>query len=122
MIRRPPRSTRTDTLLPYTTLFRSRGSLVRRLAEDFAPGDRLPTEHALCEEFGVSRDTIREALRGLEDDGLIKRQRGQGTFLVRLPERSADERATGLVEDFTELKRNTRTRILESGEIGRAHV
>src|SRR3546814_14620819 len=30
MIRRPPRSTRTDTLFPYTTLFRSRGSLRRR--------------------------------------------------------------------------------------------
>src|SRR3546814_14261795 len=30
MIRRPPRSTRTDTLLPYTTLFRSRSNLVAR--------------------------------------------------------------------------------------------
>src|SRR3546814_3222231 len=32
MIRRPPRSTRTDTLFPYTTLFRSRGAADRRLA------------------------------------------------------------------------------------------
>src|SRR3546814_13626672 len=31
MIRRPPRSTRTDTLLPYTTLFRSRRSVDRRM-------------------------------------------------------------------------------------------
>src|SRR3546814_7320502 len=31
MIRRPPRSTRTDTLFPYTTLFRSHPALVRRL-------------------------------------------------------------------------------------------
>src|SRR3546814_6912453 len=39
MIRRPPRSTRTDTLLPYTTLFRSlhhRGNLFQVLLEDFS--------------------------------------------------------------------------------------
>src|SRR3546814_13615279 len=34
MIRRPPRSTRTDTLFPYTTLFRSAGTVVRRLDAD----------------------------------------------------------------------------------------
>src|SRR3546814_2021003 len=34
MIRRPPRSTRTDTLFPYTTLFRSAAEAARRLAED----------------------------------------------------------------------------------------
>src|SRR3546814_8722868 len=37
MIRRPPRSTRTDTLFPYTTLFRSPGLLSRRLAAIAAP-------------------------------------------------------------------------------------
>src|SRR3546814_9444216 len=42
MLRRPPRSTRTDTLFPYTTLFRSRSALLGRLA---APG-RLGA--ALC--------------------------------------------------------------------------
>src|SRR3546814_3290263 len=34
MIRRPPRATRTDTLFPYTTLFRSDGADVRRICED----------------------------------------------------------------------------------------
>src|SRR3546814_2819461 len=41
MIRRPPRSTRTDTLFPYTTLFRSVGRLRRRSAP---PGHRLPAD------------------------------------------------------------------------------
>src|SRR3546814_10530449 len=42
MIRRPPRSTRTDTLFPYTTLFRSRFLAVLRVDDDFADafGDR----------------------------------------------------------------------------------
>src|SRR3546814_10104155 len=48
MIRRPPRSTRTDTLLPYTTLFRSaRNTDVEILHDMFASfDDRAVTEHA----------------------------------------------------------------------------
>src|SRR3546814_7581864 len=43
MIRRPPRSTRTDTLLPYTTLFRSAGGNLRRPAA--RPHPRVPAQH-----------------------------------------------------------------------------
>src|SRR3546814_12775873 len=42
MIRRPPRSTRTDTLFPYTTLFRSGARLLD-------PGDRVGVEHAVLD-------------------------------------------------------------------------
>src|SRR3546814_10171160 len=44
MIRRPPRSTRTDTLFPYTTLFRS-GRCRRRPARGVAGGGQLPVVH-----------------------------------------------------------------------------
>src|SRR3546814_20091008 len=43
MIRRPPRSTRTDTLFPYTTLFRSKGDLLRRDGADVEAGGRAQT-------------------------------------------------------------------------------
>src|SRR3546814_10830047 len=47
MIRRPPRSTRTDTLLPYTALFRSASAVPRRLgASDHFPSHRTGLRHA----------------------------------------------------------------------------
>ena len=48
----------------------------------FAVGGKFPTEYELCERFGVSRHTVREALRALEDQGLLARQAGSGTTVL----------------------------------------
>ena len=100
---------------PFPRYLQIRNILIRRLGEGFAPGDRFPTEQQLCVEFDVSRETVREALLGLERDGLIARRRGSGTVVVRLPERAPDERLTGLVEDYTELKLNTDVDVIRAG-------
>ena len=47
-----------------------------------AVGGRFPTEFELCDRFGVSRHTIREALRMLQDQGLLSRQAGSGTTVL----------------------------------------
>lgn len=49
------------------------------------PGDKLPTENAICKAFGVSRPVVREALTRLQADGLVKSRRGSGTVLLRSP-------------------------------------
>lgn len=51
----------------------------------YRPGTQLPTEAELCEMLGVSRTVVREALRVLEDDGLVVRRHGVGTFVRNHP-------------------------------------
>jgi GntR family transcriptional repressor for pyruvate dehydrogenase complex len=46
------------------------------------PGDRLPPEPELCEQFGVSRTVVREAFQVLQERGLLEVRQGQGTFVT----------------------------------------
>ncbi|MFE5729295.1 GntR family transcriptional regulator [Streptomyces sp. NPDC056528] len=52
-------------------------------AGQLAPGDRLPAETALAEQHRKSVPTVREALRLLQDEGLIEKQHGRGNFVRR---------------------------------------
>ena len=52
---------------------------------DFQPGDRLPSERDLVAMTGVSRVTVREAIRSLEAVGLVEVQHGRGCFVTRGP-------------------------------------
>ncbi|MBI9050075.1 MAG: GntR family transcriptional regulator [Anaerolineaceae bacterium] len=56
------------------------------LLASLTPGDRLPSEPELAKKMGVSRATLREAMRKFEGQGLIRRRQGVGTFLVGNPQ------------------------------------
>jgi GntR family transcriptional regulator len=66
--------------------FRVRDDLLSRIASGrIPPGSKLPPEPELAEEMGVSRPTLREALRSLEEDGFVTRTRGAGTYATHRP-------------------------------------
>ena len=59
------------------------------------PGDRLPTEPELVEEYAVSRLTVRHALDVLQAEGLVEKFHGRGTCVRRPPQRAAYVSACG---------------------------
>src|SRR6186713_1875791 len=57
-----------------------------------SPGQALPGEAKLSEILGVSRNTLRQALGKLEDDGMVERVHGRGTFFTSEQQRDARKR------------------------------
>ena len=60
--------------------------IAAELAESIArgvypPGERLPSEHALAEQFGVNRHTIRRSLASLSSKGLLRVTQGSVTYV-----------------------------------------
>jgi len=60
---------------------------VRKSIQDhkFMPGAKLPSESQLCAQFGVSRNAVRQALRGLAAEGWVESLKGVGTFCRSRP-------------------------------------
>lgn len=69
---------------PRPLYLQAEETLVHFLASTKA-GEQLPSEPELAQKLGVSRSTLREALRALKDKGLIVRRRGVGTFVQSRP-------------------------------------
>lgn len=70
-----------SSLHPYQRL---QGQLANIIASS-SPGERLPAEPELARQLGVSRATLREAMRSFEGKGIIRRRQGVGTFVVGQP-------------------------------------
>lgn len=65
-------------------------------------GQKLPNENELSEELGVSRTTLREAIRILVSAGILVVQRGKGTFVANRLERMAGDRLA--IHEFSDTK------------------
>lgn len=68
--------------------------------KEFDIDEKLPSENQLCEKFGVSRVTIRKALQTLENEGLIYRSQGLGSFVCDDRTRQSFIQLTDFEEDM----------------------
>ncbi|MFH1123904.1 MAG: FadR/GntR family transcriptional regulator [Pseudomonadota bacterium] len=88
-----------------------RGSI---FAGEFTPGDKLPYEGELCEIFGVGRPVVREALRFLENSGLIqvKPGAGGGAFVKKIGSSTLSNAFEGIVKlDHVSMEELTEARL-----------
>ena len=70
------------------------------LSGELTPSEPIPTERELCDEFDISRTTVRQALISLEREGLLKRVQGKGTFVSHRLKGRAQFRLFGNLEDL----------------------
>jgi DNA-binding FadR family transcriptional regulator len=71
----------------------------------FARGEKLPSEHDLATQFGVSRTTIREALRSLASEGLVRKVPGAtgGSFVMAIDHHALGSQIKDSVETILKL-------------------
>jgi GntR family transcriptional regulator len=78
-----------------------------------APGGRLPSEADLTRHFQVSRVVIRQALKILEDQALIVRVKGKGTYVSEAVAEDATPRISGSLEDLIHIGADTTIKVVE---------
>jgi GntR family transcriptional regulator len=83
---------------------------------ELQPGDPVPSERELCDRFGVSRMTVRQAVDALAVQGLLQRVQGSGTFVAR-PKVDLQVRLTSFSEEMRRRGMTPSVRNLRAEEI-----
>lgn len=81
---------------------------------EWAPGMLIPSERELCERYGISRMTARQAVTELVNDGLLYREQGKGTFVgqPKIPQQLMS--LTGFTEDMRAREQRPGARVLDA--------
>ncbi len=81
-------------------------------------GDRIPGDHELCALYDVSRTVVRQALRELEFEGVVRREKGRGTFVAdRRSSRGFGHALFGTFEDIQTAGRDQESIVLARGVV-----
>lgn len=83
-------------------------------AGKFPLGSMMPTELELCERFKVSRYTVREALRRLEEMGLVARRQGSGTLVQATEARHGYVQSLNTLSELLQYPPDTRLTLQET--------
>ena len=102
-----------NSMLPY---YYQLYEILRKniLAGDWKPGDMLPPETELVDQYELSRTTVRQSLDMLVNDGLIYRQRGRGTFVSHPTIEHGLSRIVSFTEDIRQREMEPHTVVLSA--------
>ncbi len=90
-----------DKSSPLPLYFQLKELLREKIAAgEWTPGDMVPSERELSEQYHISRMTARQALRELAIEGLLRREPGRGTFVAEPKIEHGLTRLTGFTEDM----------------------
>ncbi|MFZ3085954.1 MAG: GntR family transcriptional regulator, partial [Candidatus Hydromicrobium sp.] len=99
--------------LPY--YFQLKELLVKEIKKGrLKPGQQIPSEFKLCEQFKVSRTVVRQAISSLVQNGYLNREKGRGTFVTK-PKITENlfQNLTGSYEDMLTRGIKLVTKVLE---------
>ena len=107
-----------------TPYYHQIGAIIReKIANgELRTGERIPSEEELRQMFQVSRATVRQALQNLEQDGLISRQPGRGSFVRCTPETVAEVKVTCLLDDLIALGVPAENRVAATAVVRASNV
>ena len=77
------------------------------------PGDVLPSESEMCKSFDISRSTVRQAVSMLEDEGLVVRKQGRGTYVAQPKLHRMTQQLYSFTNEISSLGQRPSSRLVE---------
>jgi GntR family transcriptional regulator len=105
---------RIDTNSPVPKYYQLKEIIRARIeSEELGEGQLIPSERELCESYGISRMTARQAVMELVNEGVLYREQGKGTFVAGKKVQQEAERLTSFTEDMRERGMEASSVVLE---------
>jgi len=112
---------RLDKELPIPLYHQLKCALMNAIENgQLTPDQQLPNEAMLAEGFGVSKITVRQAMRELVDLGYVRRERGRGTFVSGFQPDAAPRQLTSFSEEMRRQRLAVGSRVIERFTTGSA--